>query len=316
VNAASILNIEPGELKACMNKAQGDAVEQGEELALSRGFFGLFRTPLISPKTGTIEILSEVTGQLIIREPPIPVEMKAYIAGQVSEVLPGEGVKVKTPAALVQGIFGIGGERQGFIVMKVDRADMELDAERITEEDRGRILVAGAFVNAAAFEKAVQVGAAGLVTGGIRYGDLKAILGEEIGVAVTGAEAVGTTLVVTEGFGKIAMSAHTFDLLGRHEGENASMNGATQIRAGVIRPELIVPMPDVDETPEEEPASLQVGTLVRIIRAPHFGLLGKVKELPRELRRMESETFARSVVIETGAGVIELPRANVEIRGR
>lgn len=313
VNAASILNIEPGELKACMKKGQGDEVEQGEELALSRGLFGLFRTPMNAPVSGTIEILSEVTGQLIIREPPIPVEMKAYIDGVVSEVLPGEGVKVKTPAVLVQGIFGIGGERQGPIAMKVSRPDEALDAERITEEDWGRIVVAGAFVDAAAFGKAVQVGAAGLVTGGIRYGDLKAIMGEEIGVAVTGAEAVGTTLVVTEGFGRIAMSRHTFDLLGRHDGESASMNGATQIRAGVIRPELIIPLPDVGEETVEELVSLDIGTWVRIIRAPQFGTLGKVVELPRELKRMESETLTRSVVIETEAGIVELPRANVEI---
>ncbi len=50
------------------------------------------------------------------------------------------------------------------------------------------------------------------------------------------------TLVITEGFGKMAMAHRTFDLLKSKQGMKASVNGATQIRAGVMRPEVIVPL--------------------------------------------------------------------------
>ena len=66
-------------------------------------------------------------------------------------------------------------------------------------------------------------------------------MGYEIGVAITGDEEVGLTLIVTEGFGRMAMSMNTFKLLKSANGKNASINGATQIRAGVLRPEIIIP---------------------------------------------------------------------------
>ncbi len=54
-----------------------------------------------------------MTGQVIIREPPIPVEVDAYIDGVVSEVMPSEGVVVESEGAFLQGIFGVGGETIG-----------------------------------------------------------------------------------------------------------------------------------------------------------------------------------------------------------
>lgn len=318
MNAASILNVEPGELKGRMIKHEGDPLEKGERIALSRGFFGLFQTPLLSPVTGVIESVSEATGQIILREPPVPVEVNGYVAGRVKKVIPEEGVVVETSAAFIQGIFGIGGEAQGIIKMKASEPSDTLAEGDVLVEDKGMILVAGSFIEAAAFHKAEELGVAGVIAGGVRYGDLKEILGYEIGVAITGAESLRTSLVVTEGFGTIPMSKRTFDLIQRFDGWSASINGATQIRAGVIRPELVIPLAERGEEGEMgapmEEAVLDVGAWVRIIRAPHFGIVGRVVELPAEARRMDSETFARVVGIRSEAGeYLELPRANVEI---
>ena len=48
------------------------------------------------------------------------------------------------------------------------------------------------------------------------------------GVAITGTEHVGFTLILTEGFGTIPMAQKTFKLLSAHAGEKASISGATQ----------------------------------------------------------------------------------------
>ena len=45
-----------------------------------------------------------------------------------------------------------------------------------------------------------------------------------------------------EGFGDIAMAQRTFELMRSHDGRMASVNGATQIRAGVMRPEIVIPL--------------------------------------------------------------------------
>ena len=43
---------------------------------------------------------------------------------------------------------------------------------------------------------------------------------------------------------QIAMARRTFDILRDCHGQEASVSGATQIRAGVQRPEIIVPVPE------------------------------------------------------------------------
>ena len=101
---------------------------------------------------------------------------------------------------------------------------------------------AGSIVTSAALEKAVSYGVKGVVAGGIDDATIKEFLGYDIGVAITGTEEKGVTVVVTEGFGKIPMAHATYELLKRRHGTKASINGATQIRAGVIRPEVVVPL--------------------------------------------------------------------------
>ena len=58
---------------------------------------------------------------------------------------------------------------------------------------------------------------------------------------------------------------------------------------------------------------IQEGSVVRVIRAPHFGRMGKVVELPSELRKMESETMVRVAIIEIDGENVEIPRSNLEM---
>ena len=113
------------------------------------------------------------------------------------------------------------------------------------------------------------------------------------------------------------MADRTFDLLKEHDGDFASINGATQIRAGVIRPEIVITLPaDTKESTKADDISAGVsdGSLVRVIRAPYFGRLGRIKSLPPELQQMESETMVRIAVIEFEKGDVKtVPRANLEM---
>jgi hypothetical protein len=320
LNVASMLGVEPKDLPRCMLKEEGDPVEGGEKIAATKGFLGLFPSSIISPGQGTLERISLITGQVILREPPRPVELNAYIDGEVARVLPEEGAIIRTRAACIQGIFGLGGEARGSIAMKVEHPGEVMDADAVGEEDSGKILVAGSLVSREAFARALEVGAAGVVTGGAHYQDLEEYLGRGKAVSITGAESLKATLVVTEGFGRIPMAQPTFDLISRFEGAMASLNGATQIRAGVVRPEVIISLTGAqaeraDEDQEEAPV-LKIGTWVRIIREPYFGVMGRVAGLPSKPLLMESEIKAGSVAVETqGSWLIEVPRSNVEIVG-
>jgi hypothetical protein len=236
----------------------------------------------------------------------------------VSDIFPEEGVVVETEASLIQGIFGVGGETRGIITPVAKTTDAPLTANDITDAHKGKIIIGGSIVDEQALVKARTVGAKGVVVGGIEDSTLKKFLGYDIGVAITGHEKCGVSVMVTEGFGKMRMAEHTFKLINSLSGKMASMNGATQIRAGVIRPELIVPYDKIDSSKSAVTKKLEgglvIGSLVRIIREPNFGMIGKVTSLPVELRTIETESKVRvlEVEIENGKKVF-LPRANVEI---
>ena len=160
------------------------------------------------------------------------------------------------------------------------------------------------------------MGVSGIVTGGINDIELKDLLGYEIGVAITGQEDIGTTLIITEGFGEISMNPKTLNLFKDFEGKIAAINGTTQIRAGVMRPEIIIPheLEVEKEGLDELSGGMIKGTPIRVINEPYFGALGQVVSLPVELQTINTESKVRVVEIEIDNGKrIILPRANVEI---
>ncbi|HUG93410.1 MAG TPA: hypothetical protein VML55_21405 [Planctomycetaceae bacterium] len=320
LNLANALNMPPADVVACMLKKEGERVDVGDALARTPGIFGLFKSEYKSKAAGTIESISPVTGQVIIRGESIPVQVRAFLTGEIVEVIPREGVVVESDVSYIQGIFGIGGETYGPVRMACRDHAEELLPEHIHSDMRGAIVIGGARMSGEAIRKAIQVGVAALVSGGMDDQDLREILGYDLGVAVTGSEQIGVTLVLTEGFGEIAMAERTFKLLASRQGDDAACNGATQIRAGVMRPEIVIPLsPEVrdrEAEPRHSDGMLQVGTPVRVIRDPHFGLIGTVQELPSEPHALESGSRARVLRVRFDSGEsIVVPRANVEIIG-
>ncbi len=315
VNVVNRLGIEAHQIEHYMVKKVGDSVASDELIAETRPFFKFLKSTVNSPIDGTVESISTVTGQVILRRPPKPVAVTAYVDGRVIEEIPDEGVVVETQGAFIQGIFGIGGEAWGKVRRVVESHDSVATPSSISTDMGGCVLICGSLVSAETINRAIAVKAAGVIAGGIHAGDLKDLLGYDLGVAITGTERIGTTIIVTEGFGAIAMARRTFDILSSCEGMVASINGTTQIRAGVQRPEIIVSRPPSPSDREVATSStgLQIGDPVRVIREPYFGRLGSVSALPSDLQTVESETRVRvlEVALDDGEKVI-VPRANVE----
>ncbi len=318
LNLANLLSLSPGDVPGAMLKQEGDRVEVGEVLARTKGVFGMFKTEYAAKTAGTIESISGTTGQVIVRGAPQPLEVLAFLAGEVVEVLPDEGVVVEADVALVQGIFGVGGEAYGPIRMATAEPEQPLTVDLIQDDMRGAVVVGGQRVTDAALERAVAAGVAAVVTGGIDDEDLRGFLGYDLGVAITGSEQAGLTLILTEGFGDIAMAGRTWKLLRSHEGREAAVNGTTQIRAGVMRPEIVIPLADSDRSTEVAASQglgqLVAGSPVRIIRDPYFGLLGRATSLPPEPAELPSGSKARVLEVELSSGErVVVPRANVEL---
>lgn len=319
LNLANKLGVTPAMINEFIKVAPGQQIEKNQILAENKGLFGLgfMKNSVKSPIEGEVESISKLTGQILLREPRIPVQVKAFIDGVITKVIENEGVEIENKSAYIQGIFGIGGETLGIIHVLANSPESEITIDMLSDANKGQIIVSGKMCSYDVIQKARQVGVHAIITGGIDDQELKKLLGYDIGVAITGHENLGITILVTEGFGPINMAKKTYELLKKFDGSKASIHGKTQIRAGVMRPELIIPLPfDENELVVKEAAmpTLDNGTLIRVIRQPGFGKIGRVTGLPELLTVVESETKVRVLEAKLEDGTtITIPRANVEV---
>lgn len=299
----------------------GDVVTEGQIVAETPGLFGYFKEEVRSPISGTVEYFTEANNHLAVRGTATSLEVKAYISGVVNEIIPGRGVSVTAQASIIQGVFGLGGERFGEVLVldvPTDHTVTKADLAKIAVNLGGKIVVGGMTFTRDAFEYAASNGVVAIVTGSIDSAELRRILGYELGVSITGDEDIPFTLIITEGFGRLPIGELAMRLAKRLSGRRASVNGATQVRAGAMRPELIVsPAVESTEATISVPArsgDLQPGSRVRILCYPHYGSVGIVEDLPQQPEVIPSGAIVRVLRITVGSGEkVTVPRSNVEL---
>jgi hypothetical protein len=297
---------------SCVQKKTGEHVSKGEILARRKPLASKERI-YRSPYGGIIYLLREpgVVGIREIRE----VNVTAFIPGTVSNIIPDREIALETPAAVVQGTYGIGGETSGELHMVVDSPTQVARVDVLTPNDEGRILVCGSSLQAGFLEKAKNIGVKGIIVAGLSDEELSRFVGFGPGM-ITGSEHVGLTLIMTEGFGGLPMLDTTFDILKRFQGRIAYINGSTQMRAGVMRPEIIIPRDDLTvedcrRTPSNS-KELGIGTRVRILGGPYFGRVGLVSSSPK-LTRLETDSEVQAFEVEIeGLGSKIIPKTNIE----
>lgn len=318
IRVADRMGFEPEDVAEKLLVAEGDSVTKGQLLCEIKTFFGLFTSQLLCPTEGIVEFYTSRNAHLGIRHEAKPISINAYISGKVARIEEGKRVVVQTAGALIQGVFGVGGERQGRIeVLDIGNDIVVTKAvlQRCGTNFSGAVLIGGSQFNLEAIQFAAEVGVLAIVTGSIDAGVLAAYVGREIGVSITGDEDVLATLIITEGFGKLPIAERVMSLAKELQGLTASVNGATQVRAGATRPEVIVANNKrIDSLQKTEQKILEVGAPIRVIRVPYFGSLGEISELPSQLQTIESGARVRVLRAKLSDGrEVIVPRANVEL---
>jgi hypothetical protein len=212
----------------------------------------------------------------------------------------------------------LGGEKYGEVLALDISNDAEvrrMDLEKIGLGLCGKILVGGRSFSREAFDLAAEYGVSAIVTGSIESADLRRVLGYELGVSITGDENLPFTLIITEGFGRLPIGERVINLAKRIHGQRASVNGATQVRAGAMRPELLVSPAIAGATSaNSKRGDLCEGSEVRILCYPHYGALGIVEDLPQQPEVIPSGAIVRVLRITMGNGQsVTVPRSNVEL---
>jgi hypothetical protein len=211
VKVAEDLGKPAWQMKPFLRVEPGEAVERGQWLAADVGPKGIKYSA--SPVRGKVHRIDHGFGMVVIEPLLEELEVRGWLPGKVAEVS-DRGCVVAGRGTIVRGIWGLGGETGGTVTLG--------------EPGPGNVVVTH-FADAGLLEQLEDSGVVGLVTGGL---DLKDMLGAELPF----------TIVVIEGFGSREMRPEVRRLLEAHEGKLGLLDGTTQLRVGVKRPRVILPI--------------------------------------------------------------------------
>ncbi|MBN2789968.1 MAG: glutamate mutase L [Candidatus Delongbacteria bacterium] len=255
INVAKILDIKPNLINKYLNFGLGSFVLRRQVIANKvsgnnqKDIFGMlagmFRSEdksgytfnegdyqsVASPSTGFITEINKETGEVTIQYKSKPYKMHSFVNGIVSTVEKGFSVDIEVEGSSADCVIGFGGENFGELKI----ANIQLD-----QSYHDKIAVFFEPVNIEILNKAKTYKVKGIIAPSIDNKDWVDYYGKEIGVALTGKESIDFTLLLTEGFGKVIMNKEYREFFTEMKGKVASVNGRTQIRAGVIRPQVIV----------------------------------------------------------------------------
>ena len=270
VNAARALGVGNSALPRYMLKAEGEDVQEREVLAAKGGIFGLFRKRCVAPVAGSIASVAQ--GRILLEREPVALELRAYVRGEVSSVIPDYGAIISSTGALVRGAWSSGQEGYG-IVRVVGEREAPLTADLIDSSCHGALVVGGASVTQEALAQAQEAKVRAVVVGG-----MEASLREY-------AAQLDYPVVVTQGFGELPMALPAYELFEKHQGREAAV-ALRQDARGAARPEVLIALPSDQEatTVAAQWGEVGEGRRALLTRAPFAGLAGRVLDAAQRLQ--------------------------------
>ena len=256
INVAKILNIEPNMIKRHIKRKENDFIYSGELLAskmfdiknnqersmvTNSDYIVRLMDDLNShsqkmpvmipaPTTGTIKEINTETGIVTIQYDKEPYVKKSHLHGKIIAVEENRSVKLEFEGWKTQGIIGFGSEASGLLHF----------SDNLNDSPTDKIIIFPKKIRFEQLKHLAENKIAGLVCASIDYEELVQFTGEDIGVALTGNEKIPFPLILTEGFGNFPMQQELADFFSAKQDHWMYINGHTQIRAGVTRPEIIV----------------------------------------------------------------------------
>ena len=300
LDVARTLGVSPDTADRLIKCKLDERLPAGTEVAVGRGVFP--RTVKV-PRDGRVVAVGG--GQVLLEVGEAKLELRAGIPGQVVEIVPDRGVRIRTTGGLVQGVWGNGRIGSGLLVNLMDKPDGALDPKRLDASLRGAILLAGHVTNPDVFSAAAEVQVRGLILSSIAPALLPKV------------RDLRYPVMATEGFGSMPMNSAAYKLLSTNAKREVTLNAEQFDRYTGARAEVIIPLPVSSEPePPSETAALVPGLQVRMRRPPFMGMLGTIVSVKPGLTTLESglRAPAAEVKIENNQTVI-VPLINLEVVG-
>ncbi len=230
INVAAQLGMRPSLMMGSLHKRKGEFVTTGEILAVKD--WKKHENRLHSPATGTVIDVDKVKGTITIQYLRKNLKLESCLKARVSAVSRNRYVELEYSGLTINGCIGFGKTADGPVVWndKFIEADLKQDF----------IAVFPFALNREQLDIIKRNRLSGIIVPSLEESDLVHILGEELGVGITGGEPIPFSIILTEGFGNLSYSREMAQALQDSTGRHGVLFPDTQIRAGVVRPSLVI----------------------------------------------------------------------------
>jgi hypothetical protein len=292
------LGVSVSEAPSYIRCQTGERVEAGDVIA---GPIGVTRRTVRAPAEGRVAVIQD--GKVLLEARGELFQLKAGFPGVVIGTDGSQSITIETTGALVQGVWGNGLQEYGVMRVVGEGASDSLHTNQLDVNLRGAVLVAGMCDHSAPLHQATELSVRGVILGSMPS-DLIPV-----------ARRLPYPVLLTEGFGQRPMNSQAFGIftsnLGREVAVDAS-GGQPQLGQ---RPEAVIPLPASRPVNlPDEVIPIKRGVRVRILKPPHAGQVGIVKQLLKNIVSYPSGIRSRSVEIEVEElGTVKVPIENVEI---
>jgi hypothetical protein len=240
-----------------------------------------------------------------------PEFISAGLRGLVVEITARGGVVIESQAIVVQGVIGAGDQVAGILVL------WQLDTLSLRQPiPPGAILVVPGPLNFMLLRQAVSSGVVGIISGSISLRDLEGFLHVDFISFVQESRSElrqilqqhfpPLTILLTNGFGNVPMSADLLAVLSQYQGSIALLSGETSLCQGLV-PELIISSPYNSFSslpcPSQPDALLTPGARVRICSGDYGGQVGTLEYLFVYGQRLPSGLYTRAALIHLDGGL-------------
>jgi len=228
-NISAKICVNPDKVKTYLKKQLGDFVYKGEVIASrfdSNGYYFAY-----SPATGNIIDFDYKNGTAVIKYERKGFKIISHFSGKVIHTEKNKIINCEVKGQCIPALIGFGGENGGnLLYQKSPDFSKEL----------GRKIIVTSYADLDALRNYKKAGIAGLVVASLDEKTLSQFTETELNIAFSGNESIPFPILITNSFGKADFPADLTDLFEQSKGKWAYLHALTQIRAGVIRPFLII----------------------------------------------------------------------------
>lgn len=232
----------------------------------------------------------------------------AGLSGSIVAVAPGQSITIEGIVSVLSGVIGIGGSVVGPLVTLPRGESLAM-----VHIPRGAVILYPQQAPLMLLQRAAAGGAAGVIAASASALEMEAFARMDLTALLDGlvsdAPAPALTVLLTEGFGSLAMNPLAYDLLVRHLREHILLTGTTDPRRAV-RPEALLSLdisaeaPPMSMTPQD--GALVVGARVNVALGPLRGARGEVLYIFTRQQMTESGVLAPSATVRFEDGSIRV----------